>query len=168
VTIPREEVVKTLSDDLKVEWPGILRWMIDGCLEWQRVGLKPPKIVTEATQEYLESQDTPQNFIDDCCVLGDNEFDTFEHLWDGWLDYAEDTREFVGTKKAFGQRLKDKGFRSDLSGRNRVMTYFGIRCIRENKKKLMEEARKKTEELKQKTEEERLRQIQRGRATQEE
>jgi len=155
VTISEEKKDKELSKKLKKEWPGILRWMLDGCLEWQRIGLKPPKIVTDATAKYLESEDTAQNFFEDCCVIAKNEFDTFEHLWDGWTDWCEDTREFVGTKKAFGQKLKDKGFHSDIYGPNRAMTYFGIRCICENKKKLMEEARRRTEELKQKTEEER-------------
>jgi putative DNA primase/helicase len=29
---------KQLEDKLRVEWPGILRWMIQGCLNWQTVG----------------------------------------------------------------------------------------------------------------------------------
>ena len=36
------------------EAPAILRWCIDGCLAWQRVGLQPPAIVTEATAAYFE------------------------------------------------------------------------------------------------------------------
>ena len=44
-------------EKLKAEWPAILRWAIDGCLEWQRIGLAPPKIVTEATQAYFSDQD---------------------------------------------------------------------------------------------------------------
>jgi hypothetical protein len=36
----------------------ILRWMINGCLEWQKIGLAPPKIVTDATDEYFNDQDT--------------------------------------------------------------------------------------------------------------
>src|SRR5262249_10483492 len=36
VTIPEAERDPQLSEKLKAEWPGILRWMIDGCLMWQR------------------------------------------------------------------------------------------------------------------------------------
>jgi putative DNA primase/helicase len=156
VTISEKEKDKDLSDKLKAEWPGILRWMIDGCLAWKKIGLKPPKIVTASTTEYLESEDTARNFFEDCCVIAKGESDSFEHIWDGYVDWCEDCHEFVGTKKSFGQKLKDKGFQMIQYGPNRAYTYIGIRCIRENKKKLMEEARRRTEELRQKTEEERL------------
>jgi putative DNA primase/helicase len=144
VFIPVQERDLELFNKLKAEWPGILRWMIDGCLQWQKQGLKPPKIVTDATKDYLESQDTVQNFFDDCCMFGKDEFDTFEHLWDGYVDWCEHCREFIGTKKAFGQKLKDKGFQAiEYQG---AWTYLGIRCMRENAKVLREEAARKTEE----------------------
>jgi putative DNA primase/helicase len=39
VLIPAGERDPQLTDKLKTEWPEILRWMVDGCLAWQRVGL---------------------------------------------------------------------------------------------------------------------------------
>jgi putative DNA primase/helicase len=146
VTIPKSEQDRRLFSKLKTEWSGILRWMIDGCLAWQKGGLNPPKIVTDATKDYLDSQDTMQNFFDDCCVIAKGEFDTFTHIWDGFLDWAEHCREFIPSKRAFGQKLKDRGFQSIEQGRDNVVTYLGIRCIRENAKNLMAEAKRKTEE----------------------
>jgi putative DNA primase/helicase len=49
VTIPQAERDIELSEKLKAEWPGILAWMIGGCLQWQQIGLAPPRCVTEAT-----------------------------------------------------------------------------------------------------------------------
>jgi putative DNA primase/helicase len=43
VTIPPEQRDKSLGDRLRTEWPGILAWMIDGCLQWQERGLAPPE-----------------------------------------------------------------------------------------------------------------------------
>jgi putative DNA primase/helicase len=146
VTIPDDEVDKGLEEKLVEEHAGILRWMIDGCLDWQKQKLNPPKSVTGATTEYLESQDVMQSFFDDACVIEKTEFDTFEHLWLGFVDWCEHCREYIGTKKAFGQKLKDKEFQTIQMGRDRALTYLGIRCIRENAKALKEEAARKTEE----------------------
>jgi putative DNA primase/helicase len=49
VTIPHAERNPNLREQLKAEWPGILSWMLEGCLDWQRRGLCPPKAVLDAT-----------------------------------------------------------------------------------------------------------------------
>jgi putative DNA primase/helicase len=146
VTIPLAERDKKLSEKLKAEWPGILRWMIEGCIAWQRDGLKPPDVVKNATDDYLSGQDDLQRFIDDACVVGANESDTIAHLWDGWVDWAEDNREFVGSQRRFGDRLEDKGYERDREGIARTRIHRGIRCIRENAKKMAAELRKRTDE----------------------
>ena len=48
VVIPAERRDPHLDAKLESEWPGILSWMIQGCLEWQAKGLVPPRAVTEA------------------------------------------------------------------------------------------------------------------------
>ena len=146
VIIPEKERDKELSAKLENEWPGILRWMVDGCREWQRIGLKPPKSVLLATEDYLSGQDDLQRFIDETCVTSATELDTIAHLWDGWTDWAEDNREFVGTQRRFGDRLKDKGFEPETEGKENIRIRRGIRCIRENRKKMAEELRKRANE----------------------
>ena len=44
VQIPPAERDPRLAEKLKAEWPAILRWCLEGCLEWQRVGLAPPAL----------------------------------------------------------------------------------------------------------------------------
>jgi putative DNA primase/helicase len=46
-----------LEEKLRAEWPGILRWMIIGCLDWQRNGLVRPACVLDATEAYFSDQD---------------------------------------------------------------------------------------------------------------
>jgi putative DNA primase/helicase len=48
---------RQLEEKLKSEWPAILRWMIEGCLDWQRNGLVRPDVVADATADYFQSQD---------------------------------------------------------------------------------------------------------------
>jgi putative DNA primase/helicase len=52
VTIPDDERDKELFEKLKAEYPGILNWALQGCLEWQKIGLAPPQIVREASEAY--------------------------------------------------------------------------------------------------------------------
>jgi putative DNA primase/helicase len=54
-----------LPQKLRAEWTAILRWAVDGCLEWQRIGLAPPKIVTDAADEYFDDQDVIKQWIED-------------------------------------------------------------------------------------------------------
>ena len=48
------------ADQLADEWPAILSWMIEGCLEWQSIGLGPPDVVLNATAAYLNAQDATE------------------------------------------------------------------------------------------------------------
>jgi putative DNA primase/helicase len=74
VTIPPAERDKELFEKLKPEWPGILRWAVDGCLEWQEIGLAPPPAIIAATDEYLAEEDALARWIEECCDSG-------RHLW---------------------------------------------------------------------------------------
>jgi putative DNA primase/helicase len=58
-----------LADRLRAEWPAILRWMIEGCLEWQRDGLRRPQVVLDATAEYFAQQDYFARWLAECCLL---------------------------------------------------------------------------------------------------
>jgi putative DNA primase/helicase len=59
----------TLKERLKAEHPAILRWMINGCLEWQKGGLQPPESVQAATDEYFDAQDYFGRWLDECCIV---------------------------------------------------------------------------------------------------
>jgi hypothetical protein len=61
-----------LKDKLTPEGPGILRWMINGCLEWQRDGLNPPASVIGASKAYFDTQDALGRWIEDSCILDPN------------------------------------------------------------------------------------------------
>lgn len=67
VTIPEDERDHQLLTKLQGELPGILNWAISGCLEWQREGLKPPAIITDAVRAYREESDTLGRFIAEQC-----------------------------------------------------------------------------------------------------
>ena len=63
--IPANERDPVLPQKLQAEWPAILCWMVDGCLEWQRVGLQPPASVRVATDDYLNAEDILGQLLDE-------------------------------------------------------------------------------------------------------
>ena len=67
VVIPESDRDPQFADKLRPEWPGILKWMIEGCLDWRRRGLDPPGAVKKATADYFMTQDSFSNWIDDRC-----------------------------------------------------------------------------------------------------
>ena len=111
VCIPEEDRDPKLAEKLKAEWPAILRWMVDGCLEWQRVGLKVPDSVRKATDEYLADQDTVGQWIDEATEPDVNNFERTRALFGSWKAWCEPRNLFVGTETAFADVLKDRGYR---------------------------------------------------------
>jgi putative DNA primase/helicase len=101
VTIPPEERDKGLFDKLKSEWPGILKWAVEGCLEWQKTGLAAPAAVISATDEYLSEEDALARWIDECCVIGKHLWGIGAKLWGSWKAWSDANNERTGTRKSF-------------------------------------------------------------------
>jgi putative DNA primase/helicase len=99
VTIPPEERDPELGEKLKAELPGIMAWMIDGCIAWQQQGLNQPEIVTAATEAYLEAEDGVAAWLEECCQRDPNAFTTNTSLFTSWSDWAGANGEYVGTTK---------------------------------------------------------------------
>jgi putative DNA primase/helicase len=112
VTIPPDERDGTLPDRLKAEWPGILAWLIRGCLSWQERGLAPPAAVLDATAAYLEAEDAIAAWIDDICTRDPGTWTGSTELYTSWKAWAERSGEFAGTMKRFAANLETRGFQS--------------------------------------------------------
>ena len=108
VTIPEAERDHTLGDQLKAEFPGILAWMIDGCLQWQRIGLSPPEAVRAATAAYLEAEDALSAWVEESCVREVETWESSAALYKSWKAWAERAGEHPCSLKKFSQRLEDR------------------------------------------------------------
>jgi putative DNA primase/helicase len=127
ITIPKEERDSDLAEKLKKEWGGILRWMIDGCLQWQRVGLSAPQAVTDATTRYLESEDAVGSWIADCCEKQKSAETLLSTLFTSYKAWAEANEEYVVSNKKFANALEDRGFQSRKTMKGKVV--MGLRMI---------------------------------------
>jgi P4 family phage/plasmid primase-like protien len=111
VQIPRAERDKGLARKLEAEWPAILRWCIDGCLQWQQTGLAPPAIVRNATEAYFADQDTLQQWLEDCTEDGGvYAFSRTAELFASWKTWCEGHNLKPGSAQALSEALTDRGF----------------------------------------------------------
>ncbi len=130
VTIPPKERDTDLPDKLKAEWPGILAWAVRGCAEWRRQGLNPPKAVRTATDHYLAGEDALALWIEECADPDPTWFETTSDLFASWKAWADRTGEHVGTRKAFSQRLEERGLVPHRRDHGRG--FLGLRIQRPN------------------------------------
>ena len=114
VTIPSKERDKQLPNKLLAEAPGILAWIVRGCLEWQRDGLGDPLDVQAATENYRADEDTLGLFLDECCTLHPRAQARASELLDAFQKYTGDKGM---TSTRFGRLLTERGFdRAKIGG----------------------------------------------------
>jgi putative DNA primase/helicase len=100
-----------LKDKLLAELPGILNWVIAGCMAWQNDGgLKPPVAVSEATKEYRESQDIVAGFVDDRCNVDPGIECASGELYDAYKKWCVENGERTISSSEFGASLSEKGY----------------------------------------------------------
>lgn len=111
---------KELNDKLRTqdELEGVLRWAIAGCIMWQREGLKPPREVIQATNEYRNENDVIENWKEERCVTGNYITEKIGTLYNDFMKWAAENGEkvYISNKK-FSQNLQQKGFELFQGGR---------------------------------------------------
>lgn len=118
-----------LEEKLRIEWPGILRWMIEGCLDWQRNGLVRPAVVRAATDEYFDTQDVFGQWLGDECEArpGDEYMrGSSALLFESWSRHARQAGEPAGTRKSFAELMQRRGFVAH-KGTGGIRQFLGIR-----------------------------------------
>ncbi len=114
---------KGLPAKLKAEAEGILAWMVQGCLAWQRDGLQVPDIVRAATEVYRSASDIVGRFVTECCLTIPSERVKFSVLYLALESWCEDAGDSVPSRRFVGEWLRDAEFR-DHSNNGRW--YLGI------------------------------------------
>lgn len=129
VTIPLDEQDKDLPAKLAAELPGILRWAVDGCLAFQRDGLREPEAVRIATMEYRNSEDSVGQFLDERCIRHPDACVRAGELYDTFASWCTANGEQPLTKNAFGRRLTDRGVTSERTASSRIWRGIGLQTL---------------------------------------
>jgi len=125
VTIPEPNQDKELLEKLKAEAEGILAWMMEGCLAWQRNGLGTPHEVHQATADYQAEMDTLGSFLNDCCTMESTAKARAGQLYARHREWCESNGERALTSRAFKDGLVERGLKAGRDQRGRF--YAGVR-----------------------------------------
>lgn len=109
VTVPPERRDSRLTEKLLAERDGIMGWALRGCMEWQRSGLQPPRIVLDATDDYFEGEDAHGQWMSVAGALDPNAFALTCDLYAHWRDWAEENGEYIGSVKRFAAAMAARG-----------------------------------------------------------
>lgn len=126
VTIPADKRDKGLYERLKQELSGILNWALEGCLAWQSEGLETPKAIREATEAYRIDMDPIAGFIRDECEVGEGCEESAGKLYSVYCNCCLRDREKPVSKKMFGMKLQEKGFRPVRTSSERKWEGIGL------------------------------------------
>ena len=138
VTIPPAEQDKQLSTRLRGELPGILAWIVRGCLEWRREGLRAPDEVRRATGAYRAEMDVLAGFLAECCELDTGHWEYAKDLYECYKRWCDENGERPEPQRKFGGRLGERGFHRDRGGSRGAGIWRGVRLTEGEKEVLRE------------------------------
>lgn len=121
------QIDKTLSEKLRQEGPGILAWLVRGCLQWQHQGLNPPAAILAATAEYRQSEDDLFAWIEERCIEAEDAIITakaaYQSFREWWIANVSDKPP---SQKRFGDSMSRRGFSKDRGGPGGSFRYTGL------------------------------------------
>lgn len=109
ITIPPERRDGNLTIKLLKERDGILAWMLEGCLAWQKSKLQRPEKVIVATDEYFEAEDAIGRWLEERCLRAPSAKSLTTELFSDWKRWADDSGEFTGSQRRFSDLLLTRG-----------------------------------------------------------
>ena len=121
------KIDKTLPERLQKEFPGILAWLVRGCLRWQAEGLNPPPAVLAATAEYRQSEDDLFAWIEEKCIEDKESIVTAKEAYQSFREWwTANISDKPPSQKRFGDAMSRRGFQKDRGGPGGSVRYVGL------------------------------------------
>ena len=127
VVIPPEKQDRELADKIKAhEAPGVLRWIVEGALQWREQGLNPPQVILEQTAAYRAAEDVIGGFIQECCVVNKAAKVKAGDVYGAFKDWCASNGERVIRGNDFFAELQGRGFTRRVTRNGKVYEGVGL------------------------------------------
>ena len=124
-TFPVDTRDPYLKIKLQEESNHILAWLVEGCLNWQKKGLKDvPNSIKNATDDYRTDQDIVGKWLDDCCDLSPLNSATASALYLSYSTWCETNGLKKCSNIVLSRRFEERGLSKKRI--NTGMVYDGI------------------------------------------
>ena len=116
------------KEKLLAERAGILNWLVQGALAYQRDGLQVPAAVENAKAEYRRDMDLLGDWLEDGCELDPSYKTASEALYASWASFAMARNElgYIKSQKALATKLANRNNGADFKRVENVL-YRGKR-----------------------------------------
>jgi len=114
---------------LRQEFPGVLRWAVDGCLLWQNEGLGASETVSTATLSYQDAMGKLGGFIADRCVTSPDLKVTAKTLYAAYKSWCEENGEKAESQRTVGMRLGERAIYHQKRGGQGRWYWHGLGLI---------------------------------------
>ena len=110
------------------ERKGILKWLIDGCIMWQKEGLDDiPAAIKKLMADYYEDNDLIGQFINECCVLDEDLRVKLQDLLKAYNNWLEDNgSKYKIGRQAFKQDMQRRGYEYKKFNDGRYFLKIGL------------------------------------------
>lgn len=95
------------EEKLLAEMEGVLSWIVEGALAYQKQGIAPPKTIAEARDDYRSQMDLLAEWLEECCDLSAEFCAPAATLWSSWEQFAKSRGllQYVRNSVSLGRRL---------------------------------------------------------------
>lgn len=108
VQIPEDKVDRNLKYKLKAEMTAIFHWCVEGCLLYQKEGLKLPRAVLNEIREYRREMDVISAFIEDRCIVGAGLSVQSSVLYAAYIKWTERGNEYRMSNTKFAVEMSKR------------------------------------------------------------
>ena len=120
-----------LPEKLLEEKEGILRWIVEGALDYQANGLVIPETLNNDKTEYRAELDIIGSWLEDKCSLGEQYRESNANLWASFNAYIKDRglESDIKSSQKLSNNLNSKGFTRAKRDNTGIRGFLGLKVI---------------------------------------